>query len=337
MATKKISELTELISPVETDIIPIINTGETKKVKLENLKDVLGITQAETNITNIETNITNIETNITNIEADITNIEADITNIEADITNIEADITTIENVTQYLTATADVNGDYKIDIPTVLATNMFLSIAFPTATTNTQGARISIDNGITYKNIVNLDFYYTPILAKEIENKRVFLYYNGTNWVYKTNLIAAYTFATDGITTGDMVVNLNADGGVYEMYVIGNGSNDTEYKVEYNGITTGYKQIRWYNNGTTIAASSASDAIAGFMYARASTNIHTITMPNGYPQSTQQNTIMNTSNVVEALYYNQCLTTQQTNITSITITKSSGNFATGTKVLIFKK
>jgi hypothetical protein len=150
-------------------------------------------------------------------------------------------------------------------------------------------------------------------------------------------LVASYVFGSDATNTGAITVDLNNHGGVYEIYVIGTSSSDSGYRIEYNGVTTNYKHIRWYNNASTVTGSGATTALAGYMYTRASTNVHTITMPNGYPQSTQINTIMNTSNLLEALFYNQGLTTQQTNITSITLTMNSGNFKAGTQVLIYKK
>ncbi len=155
--------------------------------------------------------------------------------------------------------------------------------------------------------------------------------------ITKSNLVASYTFSSAGTSTGAIPVDINADGGIYELYVIGNGSIETSYTVEYNGITTGYKQIRWYNTGTTISAATDYYATSGYVSTKASTNIHTITMPNGYPQSTQLNTIVNTSNGLQSLFYNQVLLTQQSNITSIRLNISKGDFLAGTKVLIFKK
>lgn len=64
MATKKISELTEVTSPSGTDVFPIVNSGETKKVQLTNCKTSLGITQIETNQGILASLTTNEKTNL---------------------------------------------------------------------------------------------------------------------------------------------------------------------------------------------------------------------------------------------------------------------------------
>lgn len=134
MATKKISELNELISPVETDTIPIINTGETKKIKLSNLKSVLGIAQAEADIDAIETAI---ET-ATQLEAEagtdnakkmtpLGTKQAIITNIAPNTTAINSGWNTFLTTLVLLTADAPV---YKLTTETDQTGNVGLGDKF---------------------------------------------------------------------------------------------------------------------------------------------------------------------------------------------------------------
>ena len=60
---KKISELTEVTSPIGSDVFPIVNGGETKKVQLTNVKDILGIEDLDTRLTDVETT-SNCSTNL---------------------------------------------------------------------------------------------------------------------------------------------------------------------------------------------------------------------------------------------------------------------------------
>lgn len=124
-------------------------------------------------------------------------ISADnLNNMETGIFNNDADITNLKNVTKIITATATTNGDFKVNISNALATGLIVYIAFPTATVNTASARLSIDDGTTYKNIYS-------ILASEIESRSVSFRYDGTNWqldsiINHTNANGNYTKYPDG-------------------------------------------------------------------------------------------------------------------------------------------
>lgn len=82
---------------------------------------------------------------------------------------------------KYHTATADTNGDFKVDFPStfVLSSGDIVKISFPSATDNTKDARLSVDDGTTYINI------YTSmnIPADAIENQNISFVYDGTNFV----------------------------------------------------------------------------------------------------------------------------------------------------------
>lgn len=68
METKKISELTEVTSPTSTDVFPIVNDGETKKVQLTNIKNTLGINEIDTRLTTAEAEIDTAQSDINNFE-----------------------------------------------------------------------------------------------------------------------------------------------------------------------------------------------------------------------------------------------------------------------------
>jgi len=81
----------------------------------------------------------------------------------------------------FLTATAGANGDFNVTIPNGanVATNDIVQISFPAATNGASVARLSINNGTTYKNIA----VKTNLLANMVENKKIRFVYNGTLWV----------------------------------------------------------------------------------------------------------------------------------------------------------
>lgn len=98
-----------------------------------------------------------------------------------DLNNIEDGIETLDNVTKYITATAGSNGDFNIDLGITPYTGMIVYVSFPSATTDTSNARLSIDNGTNYYNIKSKSNY--NILAISIENSYIPLVFDGTNFV----------------------------------------------------------------------------------------------------------------------------------------------------------
>lgn len=58
----KISELTEAMVAQNTDLLPIVQNGETKKITKENL-----FNDTEQNIEDLQTNLTNLETQISDL------------------------------------------------------------------------------------------------------------------------------------------------------------------------------------------------------------------------------------------------------------------------------
>lgn len=124
-------------------------------------------------------------------------------NMEDGIFNNDADIDKLENVTKFITATATTNGDFKVNIPNTLATGMILNISFPAATSITSNARLSIDDGTNYKNILNEAG--TQLLGSNVQNTSLSLVYDGTSFkkcCYLKSLIVGNKTTTQNVTVG---------------------------------------------------------------------------------------------------------------------------------------
>jgi hypothetical protein len=121
-------------------------------------------------------------------------------------TNTPRNAENLSRSERYLTATAGLNGDFYVNIDgaNTLATNDIVRVAFPTATTGTANARLSIDGGVTYKNIVDLQTN-TEIEARWLQANKYELVFNGTNFTVqiKNNPIMLWSgsVATDGTVT----------------------------------------------------------------------------------------------------------------------------------------
>ena len=107
----------------------------------------------------------------------------------------------VNQIGAYNTAVAVTNGDFKTTLVGTLDTNDIILVSFPNATNGTSNARISIDNGVTYKNI--LDFVGTNVIASNIQASKRRLLYNGTSFVlddvdYGSNSNGSYTRYKDG-------------------------------------------------------------------------------------------------------------------------------------------
>lgn len=107
----------------------------------------------------------------------------------------------VNQIGAYNTAVAVTNGDFKTTLVGTLDTNDIILVSFPNATNGTSNARISIDNGVTYKNIV--DFVGKNVVASNIQASKRRLLYNGTSFVlddvdYGSNSNGSYTRYKDG-------------------------------------------------------------------------------------------------------------------------------------------
>jgi hypothetical protein len=245
---------------------------------------------------------------------------------------------------RYLQATASANGDFYVDIDGAsgLTEGDIVRISFPSATNPASNARLSIDGGVSYVDVKLLRGFET-IPAKLLSNKKVKLIYNGAKWILESRLIAYFRFNSPALTTGDIPVNINADGGIYDVVVIGAGlttsdNNPGSLKVYYNNDTNdaNYMYRRIYAKADdTLTTSGGNGADGGYVYRTACLNNITIALSGDYPTLNCANTIVGTANI-EALNYMQYMTVAQTNITSITFS-TVNNMGAGTEVLIYKR
>jgi hypothetical protein len=156
-----------------------------------------------------------------------------------------------------------------------------------------------------------------------------------------SRLIAEVVLEADTNTVTIPNLDINRDGGVYEVIVSGVSTINNSYFVEYNNVASdsNYRHIRLYNTGSTITSDGSNEATAGYMYNQSGLNIHTIALPNGHPTCITTNAIVSTTPTLAALYYSQSYMVKQQNITSLTFRLYSidAQFKTGTIFKVYKK
>ena len=182
---------------------------------------------------------------------------------------IDAENVILTNATSCLSATAVTNGDYKINITNPLTSGMILYISFPAASTNTQNARLSIDNGSNYKNILNVGTY--QCLGSDVELRCVSLVYNGTSFIAQNisdvgkslNIGKTATQSVDATTltkiTYAQVISNETKGLSFndtdDSIVIGKGIKSITIHAQYqeNTLTAGIqKYIYIYKNNSLV-------------------------------------------------------------------------------------
>lgn len=123
---------------------------------------------------------------------------ADINKVNAtDMNDIKG---AVNQIGSYNTAVAVTNGDFKTTLKGTLTTGDTVNIKFPNALNDASNARLSIDNGTTYKNV----FFGIQLSASEIENTTQSIYYDGTQWqlLNKKNMITVYLNANKSVAIG---------------------------------------------------------------------------------------------------------------------------------------
>jgi hypothetical protein len=137
---------------------------------------------------------------LNNIENGIDDVDSRLVTAESDIDTAEANITNLQNVTKYITATAGSNGDFNINLGVTPYTGMIVYVSFPSATTSTSNARLSINNGTNYYNIKSLT--NENIKASVIQNVNYLFRFDGTNFIlYGINNYSTTTELPIGIWT----------------------------------------------------------------------------------------------------------------------------------------
>ena len=146
---------------------------------------------------------------------------ADINKVNAtDMNDIKG---AVNQIGSYNTAVAVTNGDFKVTLKGTLTTGDTVNIKFPNALNDASNARLSIDNGTTYKNIV----YSNAVAAigADISTKYIELYYNGTNWVTDIGEKVLYDNGTTG-TYGAITLAETAANFVYAEIFFKNNDNE---------------------------------------------------------------------------------------------------------------
>ena len=143
----------------------------------------------------------------------------------------------INNKSNFISLTAVTNGDYSANTGLTLTTGMIIYGIIPAATTNTQNARISIDNGSNYKNVKLLrgDNF---LLSSYIENNYVMLRYDGTYWVWiNTDLVAVSISAGSSAILTCASLSSAADG-AYRVIAKGAFTSAEIFGFRVNGVST---------------------------------------------------------------------------------------------------
>lgn len=173
------------------------------------------------------------------------------------------DIIDLDNVTKFLSATAVTNGDYKVNISNTLTTNMFVYLYLPNATTSTQTARLSIDDGSTYKNIKLLRGANT-LTANYIQNNFAILRYNGTDWIWvNTNLVAVY-ISSGGLNNLTASNLSSAIDGTYRVVVSGSFSETPSWGFRVNNISTDGAYFSNTIQASGTLTTSGSTTVSGY-------------------------------------------------------------------------
>ena len=157
-----------------------------------------------------------------------------------------------------------------------------------------------------------------------------------------TRLVAEYTFASAGTSYTFTGLDFNADGGIYEVYIYGDGAagfgaSPGAITMYVNGDTTdtNYRYIRNYLTGAANTVASGNAPYIGYLYRYGGMNVITLTLSEGYAMTYGNNTLRTTA-IIESLSYMYFHNVVTANITSLTFSTGS-NMGIGTKIKIYKK
>jgi hypothetical protein len=148
------------------------------------------------------------------------------TNTPINATNLnvmDSAIYDLDSITRYISPTLVTAADLKITILGTLATGQIIKLIVPSIV-STSAARLSIDNGTTYKDIV----YENAVasIGTDISGKYITMYYNGTNWIVDVGEKVLYDNGTTGtygaITLAETAAN-------FKYITIFSKNNDNEF------------------------------------------------------------------------------------------------------------
>lgn len=149
----------------------------------------------------------------------------DLNNIENGIEELD---TRLNDEEMYVQATAGANGDFFVNLTNqTLVNGRIVKISFPSSTNSSANARLSIDGGVTYKNIK----YENGVqaLASDIQSVDYELKYNGTDFItINSTPKVLYNNATG--TTGNVPLSETSANFAYlEIFYMNNNNSFYDY------------------------------------------------------------------------------------------------------------
>lgn len=133
----------------------------------------------------------------------------------------------VNEIGKYNTATAGTNGDFYLTLKGTLSVGDIVRISFPTATVPSANARLSIDGGVTYVNIVRMKSSEVfQFQANGVENSLLELTYDGANFVVSGGL-SKEVFLTGIITASSGKITLRQNINHFDYILVATGSAST--------------------------------------------------------------------------------------------------------------
>jgi hypothetical protein len=136
MANKKITELIELTTATENDVLPIVDLAvpETKKIKVSGLKNSLNLTRSDVGLSNVD--------NTSDVNKPISNATQTALDLKADDADLQSHITDLANphqVTKSQVGLSEVDNTSDANKPISIATQDALNLKANSADVYTKG------------------------------------------------------------------------------------------------------------------------------------------------------------------------------------------------------
>lgn len=184
----------------------------------------------------------------------------DMNNIE---NGIEAADTRLNDEEMYVQATAGANGDFFVNLTNqTLVNGRIVKISFPSATNSSSNARLSIDNGVTYKNIF---LNGVQSIGTYIQGLSLTLMYDGTRWEEMCcveNAITGVVVRTNEFLEGKRIYKKRINLGSFpndSLKKVAHGLGAVNFvKVEAIGLTSNLAVGLPFTNPTDLKSSIAA-------------------------------------------------------------------------------
>lgn len=174
----------------------------------------------------------------------------------------------LNDTINYITLIPDISGKYKtnLNISSFISGQIYHLFFNGNATVGSDVAQISLDNGNNY--ITAKSYYNLTLIADDVENKYLDVYYNGTNFILKDELIIDL-LATSGNSTRtisqtaenfyQMEFEASLSGGTRVPLVKIINPNGKSFNSAFEGIDSSEVRIfacKWSISGVTITPSN---------------------------------------------------------------------------------